>query len=246
MNPSVPQAVVDRAIARDPVSAASEYLAEFRPDLEAFVSLEALRACITPGLSERAPLGSVRYVGFVDTSGGGTDSFTLAIAHRKGRVAVLDAVRECKPPFSPERVVAEFAELLRRYRITKVYGDRYGGEWPIESFRNHGITYEASAKSKSELYLQLLSQLNSRAVGLLDVPRLVAQLAGLERRTARGGRDSIDHAPGAHDDLANSAAGALTRVGAGSLSVMDVLGDDPESNRRWRFYNQYPFLLGVR
>jgi hypothetical protein len=28
-------------------------------------------------------------------------------------------------------------------------------------------------------------------------------------RTARGGRDSIDHAPGAHDDAANAAAGVL-------------------------------------
>jgi hypothetical protein len=41
------------------------------------------------------------------------------------------------------------------------------------------------------------------------VSRLVSQLCGLERRTARGGRDSIDHPPGAHDDLANSAAGAV-------------------------------------
>jgi hypothetical protein len=31
----------------------------------------------------------------------------------------------------------------------------------------------------------------------------------LERRTARGGKDSIDHAPGAHDDLANCVAGSL-------------------------------------
>ena len=38
---------------------------------------------------------------------------------------------------------------------------------------------------------------------------LHAQLLGLERRTARGGRDSIDHAPDSHDDLANVAAGAL-------------------------------------
>jgi hypothetical protein len=33
---------------------------------------------------------------------------------------------------------------------------------------------------------------------------LAAQLCALERRTSRGGRDSIDHAPGAHDDLANA------------------------------------------
>ena len=47
------------------------------------------------------------------------------------------------------------------------------------------------------------------AVDLLDDPRLVAQIVGLERRTARGGRDSIDHAPGAHDDVANAVAGLV-------------------------------------
>src|SRR5215813_7819439 len=40
-------------------------------------------------------------------------------------------------------------------------------------------------------------------------PRLVAELCGLERRTAWGGRDSIDHGPGGHDDLANAVAGVL-------------------------------------
>jgi hypothetical protein len=42
----------------------------------------------------------------------------------------------------------------------------------------------------------------------LDHARLTSQLCALERRTARGGRDSIDHAPGAHDDVINAAAGA--------------------------------------
>jgi hypothetical protein len=46
-------------------------------------------------------------------------------------------------------------------------------------------------------------------VKLLDNDRLLAQLTRLERRTARSGKDSIDHAPGAHDDLANAAAGVL-------------------------------------
>ena len=51
--------------------------------------------------------------------------------------------------------------------------------------------------------------INSGRVELLDHPRLVAQLCGLERRTAWGGRDSIDHGPGGHDDVANAVAGAL-------------------------------------
>lgn len=51
--------------------------------------------------------------------------------------------------------------------------------------------------------------MNGGRVRLLDLPRLRAQLVQLERRTARGGRDTVDHAPGGHDDLANAAAGAL-------------------------------------
>jgi hypothetical protein len=54
-----------------------------------------------------------------------------------------------------------------------------------------------------------LPLINSKAIDLIENDRLVTQIASLERRTSRGGKDSIDHAPGAHDDLANAAAGAL-------------------------------------
>jgi hypothetical protein len=36
---------------------------------------------------------------------------------------------------------------------------------------------------------------------------LVNQLASLERRTSRGGKETIDHSPGAHDNEANVVAG---------------------------------------
>jgi hypothetical protein len=138
---------------------------------------------------------------------------TLAVAHREGDRAVLDALREVRPPFSPESVVAEFAPLLKTYRVTKIRGDRYAGEWACEPFKKFGINYEPSAKPKSDIYRDALPLINSGRVSLLDNQRLVAQLAGLERRTARSGRDSIDHAPGGHDDIANAACGALVEVG---------------------------------
>jgi hypothetical protein len=91
-----------------------------------------------------------------------------------------------------------------------VRGDRYAGEWPRERFREHGIAYEPAAKAKSDLYRDLLPVINSRMVDMLDSRKLVTQLCSLERRTARGGRDSIDHPPGgAHDDVANSVAGVV-------------------------------------
>ena len=125
------------------------------------------------------------------------------------RNEILDVIRERKPPLSPEAVVEEFATLIKSYRCSRVYGDRYAGEWPREQFQKRGIFYEPADRSKSEIYVDLLPLINSRAIDLLDHDRLVMQLTSLERRTSRAGKDSIDHAPGAHDDVANAVAGAL-------------------------------------
>jgi hypothetical protein len=209
LNPTLPQSVIDRALARDPERFAAEYMATFRGDLETFITREAVMACVQTGTFERKPERRWRYFAFADPSGGISDSFTLAISHKETSTAVLDVLRERKPPFSPEQVVEEFSDLCRSYRVTKVRGDRYGGEWPREQFRKHGLNFETCDQSKSELYVDLLPLINSGGVDLLDSDRLVNQLTGLERRTARGGRDSVDHRPGGHDDLANAVAGAL-------------------------------------
>jgi hypothetical protein len=210
MNCTVPQEVIDEAMEADAPRALAEYGAEFRTDVETFVSREVVEAAVAPGRHELSRVKGVAYVGFVDPSGGSADSMTIAVAHRdaSGR-AVLDAVRERRPPFSPEAVVEEFAVLVRSYGIARVTGDRYAGEWPRERFNAHGILYIAADKPKSDLYRDLLRALNSGRVELLDVPRLVGQLCGLERRTARGGRDTVDHPPGGRDDVANAVAGAV-------------------------------------
>ena len=89
------------------------------------------------------------------------------------------------------------------------------GTAPRDSRRRYSqVTYAPAGKTKAELYGAALPPLiNSRRVELLDHPRLVAQLCGLERRTAWGGRDSIDHGPGGRDHLANAVAGALVAAG---------------------------------
>ena len=65
---------------------------------------------------------------------------TLAIAHKEGTTVILDALREVRPPFNPEATTLEFADVLRRYRIAKVNGDRYGGEWVTEHSARPGST----------------------------------------------------------------------------------------------------------
>jgi hypothetical protein len=76
------------------------------------------------------------------------------------------------------------------------------------AFEKRGIVdYRHCELPRSALYLNLLPHLNSRTVRLLDHPRAVNQIANLERRTARGARDTIDHPRDQHDDVANAIAG---------------------------------------
>ena len=124
MNPTVPQSVIDQATERDPASALAEYGAQFRTDIADFISRVAIDACVDDWVHERPPSLDISYVAFCDPSGGSSDSMTLAIAHRAGVTSILDAVREVKPPFSPEATVAEFGTLLKSYRINTVEGDR--------------------------------------------------------------------------------------------------------------------------
>jgi hypothetical protein len=209
MNPTVPQSVIDVALESDPSAAAAEYLAQFRADVESYISRDVVEAAVVQGRHELLRTEGVRYIAFVDPSGGSNDAMTMAIAHLEGQRVVLDLIRERRPPFSPDDVTAEFAALLKAYGVGTVRGDRYGGLWPRERFAAYGVEYTVADRVKSDIYRDLLPALNSGRVELLDHARLVAQLCGLERRTAHGGRDSIDHAPGAHDDIANAIAGAV-------------------------------------
>jgi hypothetical protein len=221
MNPNLSAKVVQRAYEDDATAAASEYGVEgsvsFRSDVEALLSREAVEQVTVAGRLELPRVQGVQYVGFTDPSGGsGTDSYTLAIAHRdKTGVTVLDCLRELKPRFSPDAATAELAQVLKSYGCTRVTGDHWGGEWPREKFRQQGVGYEVSEQPKSDIYREVLPIINAARCALLDLPRLRQQLCGLERRVARSGKDSIDHGPGQHDDLANAACGALVLAGGG-------------------------------
>ena len=237
-NPSLPQSVVDRALERDRASALAEYCAEFRTDIETFVSYEVVQACVS-NYTEQAPLPNTSYRAFVDPSGGSSDAFTLAISHRQGDRIIIDAIRETRPPFSPEGVVDDFATLLKSYQIYRVTGDHYAGLWPREQFKKRNIEYRCAEKPKSDLFRDLLPLLNSGRIVLPRSDRLVNQLCGLERRTSRSGKDSIDHGPGGHDDLCNAVAGAADLLSLhrqapiAQTGIMRTIPEIPPTPARW-------------
>jgi hypothetical protein len=253
MNPALDKAIIKEAYDSDPEAARAEYGAEFRDDLADFVTRETVDAVTMWGRSELPPQVGVAYSAFCDPSGGISDAMVLTIGHLgRNAVCIQDALLEVRPPFDPERAVAQCAALCRGYDVATIIGDKYAGEWPVARFRERGIEFIQSAKPKSDLYGDLLPLLNARRVELLDNPRLSAQLAGLERRTARSGRDSIDHAPGGHDDLANATAGLLVQLDLDRrpalVRIEDLTGGDARADGRGSAepgWLQYVFMMIV-
>jgi hypothetical protein len=209
LHPGFDEVLVAREYERDPAFASAEYGAQFRTDIEGFITQEAVAACVDTNVFERPYARRNTYRAFVDPSGGSNDSFVLAISHKENETSVIDVIRERKAPCEPQNVVEEFAHVLRQYHVNTIEGDHYAGEWPIAAFRAFHITYEVSKLNKSEIYRDALPLINGRKAALLDNKTLQRQLVALERRTSRGGRDSIDHPPGAKDDVANAVCGGL-------------------------------------
>jgi len=226
MNPTIDQGLIDSAIRQDPQAARAEWLSEFRDDISAFIPPEVAEACIVPGRFELPRVQGIRYSAAIDPSGGRQDSMTLAVAHReKSGKVVLDVLRERRPPFKPQAVVEEYANVLKSFDIHSAGSDHYAGEWVTEAFSKCGITIENSELSSSQLYLELLPVLNNGGIELLDSKRLASQLAGLERRPRSGGRDLITHYPGGHDDLGAVLAGVVVRV----MNEENYLRSEPPS-----------------
>jgi hypothetical protein len=211
-NETLDRAEIERQLAADYERAAAEYLSKWRDDLTNFLDRALIEAATDPGVVVRPPQPGVRYIAFTDPSGGRGDSFACAIAHVEGNAIVLDALYERRAPFDPTTVVADIAALLRSYGLSEVTGDRYAAEWVVSGFAREGITYRASERDKSSIFLDVLPLFTSGRIRILDEPRLHHQLIALERRTTRTGRDIVSHPDhqNAHDDLANAMAGAAT------------------------------------
>ena len=213
MNPRLDRAFLAQLQRLDPEAYEAEIAGEFLRDTSALLDEAVIAAAIDVGVTVRGPEHGVEYRGFLDLASGtsaGGDSAALGIAHATGSGAtVLDVVHVWHPPFSPASVAAEAAAMLAPFRVRTVYADRWALGLSGELLRGAGLTYREAEHDRSGLYLQLAAGLNSGTVRLLDVPLLLRQLRGLERR--RGPvKDRVDHRRNAHDDASNAAAGALS------------------------------------
>ncbi|MDI6027164.1 hypothetical protein QBK99_13285 [Corticibacterium sp. UT-5YL-CI-8] len=214
-NPLLDPSIIAEAFATDPQRAASEYGADFADGVAAILTTEAVNRAVDFGVVERVPVDEFfgKYRGFVDMAGGsGQDSATLAIAHLEGDVSIVDIAFEIKPPFSPSDAVAKFAEILKRYKLADVTGDRWSGGFAPEAFRKNGIEYRHSARTSSEIFGDVIPLFNSDRIAIPESQVAISQFTHLQRYTTRGGKGTISHPPGGHDDLAVAISGAATLV----------------------------------
>jgi len=201
------------------------------PEGSAFTA-EKIMEAIERGVKVRPPQEGIEYAAFCDMSGGSSDDACLAIAHKEGDEAraILDCViSQGQPaPFNPRGAIERFAKVLKEYRVYSVTGDRYAGNTFAADFESHGIGYQVSELTKSELYQAMEPKLNSGAVVLLDEAKMESQFLGLIWRSSK-----IDHPGGEHDDWANAAAGVIHAAieGAGSMDLESFnprpASDDP-------------------
>jgi hypothetical protein len=116
--------------------------------------------------------------------------------------------------------------------VTTVTGDRYAKEWVQTAWRNTGIAYVQSPLTKSDIYLECIPLFTRGLVRLPDHPKLLRELRLLHVQNHSGGRQSVDHPRGEHDDYANSVCGvlqALSSYHGYRLDVFDPLFVDEDA-----------------
>lgn len=226
MNPRFSVKKIERDRAKDLQVALAEYDSEWRDDISSLYASGDVEAAIISGRESLPYRSNGSYFAFVDPSGGRRDSAALAIAHMEpsGRI-VVDLAKETRAPHQPSEVVAEYAGIVKGYRLRSVTGDRYGGQWPVEAYNLEGMNYELAEKTASELYLAMMPLLADHKVELPDNDRLRNQLLSLMRRTNPGGRDSVvaGQSDGSHADLANAVAGVIWLANEGGACGQAVV-----------------------
>ncbi len=240
MNPTLDPDYLQRMQLDDPAAYLAEVLGQFRPGESTFLQPAWVDAVTVKGRLFLPPTSGRRYLATVDSSSLLGDSFALSICHPEpttGKV-IQDLVQAWPPPKDGEppdlnRVVLEIKDVLTRYGLKRVTGDRYSYSWVVQRFKDAGIDYRLPMipekkigadrwsspvtddiyMTKSRAYLESLPLFSQRLCELLDNPTLTHQFKSLERHARHGSDDEVTHPPGGHDDLANATALSLALLG---------------------------------
>lgn len=234
--------MVAREYARDPNNARREFGAEFIAAESEFIDRATVQACVSIGVTERAPVEGTSYCMAIDASGG-IDEFVVAVGHQELNwrenappiaSTVVDLIRGAKGRLDYEAIADSIAALARRYRVHKVIGDSREAQGLSALLRARGIVLEVASMApgaQSIRFEALAAKLKTRSIQLLDDPETVKQLSELrvEQLPAGGARYSAPRRKGSHDDRSD-----VTALLVEAASKLEPAGDVEAVPQLWR------------
>jgi hypothetical protein len=214
MNPTIAPAWLERQRVLDPDLYSVEYEAEFSQAVTAYLSADAVDACVTADVSERSARAELSYTIAIDPAYT-SDRFGLVGVCDLGDGLAVDLVRTWKgtraAPVDHEAALDDVAVLARQYRAV-VTTDQFCSEPVRQGLAKRGVTVDYQPwtnDSKRQAFASLKSAVNVGELDLLDHDQLRLELVSLETRSTPGGRPRIAARPPVHDDLACCLAAAV-------------------------------------
>lgn len=203
-----------------------EYEASFAAGGAAFLDEERVAEAVAAGRRELEPGEATAWVAGLDPAFS-RDPFGLALVGRRvsdGRL-VLGLTRRWKPKraradagsfeqrrLTEDRVLAEVAELCRRYRAQAVT-DQHAAPAIAARLRRAGVvvrTQAMTAASKTDAFSELRQRLYAGELELYGEPQLLAELRRLRTRYASGRAAVVNpHSGDSHGDQAQALALAV-------------------------------------
>jgi hypothetical protein len=239
MNPRLPQAIIDAAIADRPSRGRAEYENIWRADSESYIGIEVLEECTDWGIAERPSEPGKHYIAYFDAATGAPDgdSATISIGHQQYvpdavPELIMDVMRERRPQFVLGDTIEAWAQLLKQYRINTIVGDQFAFKICKDMWQAHGITLIKCENSTSDNYIGALPLLLQKGrVRLLDNETCRRQFASLVCKIA-GGHEAVEHPKtrGAHDDVATSVAGCLMIMASTKPPLSQLLTPEVMTN----------------
>ena len=218
--------------------AISEWDAEFRSDISAFLIDELIEAQhqLRPpagtttaerrhlqGLRRRVSRARRRLHGCHRPPRQGTPDHRLRCAASTCHSASIVSIR-CRPP-------KRSPTCCKEYRIGTVIGDNFCRRAGLLRRGASTASPTSSPNSPSrEIYLEVLPLFTRGLVSPARPPQTVQGTALLERRVHRSGKDSVDHGRSGHDDYANAVCGCLRSLAFASCDAGTRLTATPTSS----------------
>ena len=217
-NPRISRKRLVKIQQEDPEAFVRESLARFVSAISGFIPPDLVTESLQKGIKERTKeqneTGAIQpmYIGAMDPAFR-HDSFAFTIFHMENDGTIIQDVlrlwtpdKKLKITLDPALIIAEIADLTKKWALTFVFSDQYQLEALQQLAQQYGFSIignDFTGKSKAKMYGSLIQLFRTKKLKLLDIPVVYQQLTQLEKKLNAMGGISIAAPIGKHDDVAS-------------------------------------------